>query len=94
VGDIQLELYIAGQSRNSLIALANLRRLCDQELLGRCVLRVFDILENPQAAEAANILATPTLIKRAPLPMRQIVGDLSLTSRVLDVLDLDAGPTS
>lgn len=92
VAELQLELYIAGQSRNSLTALANLRRLCERELVGRCDLTVVDILEDPQAAEAANILATPTLIKRAPPPLRRIVGDLSLTQIVLDSLDFDEDP--
>jgi circadian clock protein KaiB len=89
VADLQLELYIAGQSRNSLAAVSNLRRLCEHELRGKYDLRVVDILEHPQAAEAANILATPTLIKRAPPPLRRIVGDLSLTSVVLAGLDID-----
>ncbi len=89
MAELQLELYIAGQSRNSLVALDNLRRLCERELAGRCDLRVVDILEEPAAAEAANILATPTLIKRAPPPLRRIIGDLSMTRTVLDGLDFE-----
>lgn len=92
MAELQLELYIAGQSRNSLAALSNLRRLCERELVGRCELTVVDILEDPEAAEAANILATPTLIKRAPPPLRRIVGDLSLRKAVLDGLDFDEEP--
>ncbi len=88
--DLRLELYIVGHARNSQIAVANLRRLCEHELLGKCELHIVDILENPEAAEAANIVATPTLIRRAPLPVRRIVGDLSLTETVLDTLDSGA----
>jgi circadian clock protein KaiB len=87
--DLRLELYIVGQSRNSQVAVANLRRLCEHELLGKCDLQIVDILENPEAAEAANIVATPTLIRRAPPPVRRIVGDLSATETVLDTLDTD-----
>jgi circadian clock protein KaiB len=88
--DLRLELYIVGLSRNSQIAVANLRRLCAHELLGRCDLQIIDILEHPEAAEAANIVATPTLIRRSPRPVRRIVGDLSLTDTVLDSLDSEA----
>ena len=88
---LRLELYIVGHARNSQTALANLRRLCDQQLAGRCELLIVDILEHPEAAEAANIVATPTLIRRAPPPVRRIVGDLSLTATVLDTLDGDCG---
>jgi circadian clock protein KaiB len=89
--DLLLELYIVGHTRNSQTAVANLKRLCDQQLLGRCNLHIVDVLDNPDAAEAANIVATPTLIRRAPLPVRRIVGDLSLTETVLDTLECD-GP--
>jgi circadian clock protein KaiB len=85
--DLRLELYIVGHSRSSQTAVTNLRRICEHELLGRCDLHIIDVLEQPDAAEAANIIATPTLIRRAPLPVRRIVGDLSLTESVLETLD-------
>lgn len=72
------------------MAVANLRRLCEHERLGKCELQIVDILENLEAAEAANIIATPTLIRRSPLPVRRIVGDLSMTETVLDTMDSDA----
>lgn len=90
VPDLHLELYIVGHSRNSQTAVANLRRLCEHELHGRCELHIVDILENPEAAEANNIVATPTLIRRAPPPVRRIVGDLSMMEAVLDSLDSEA----
>ena len=89
MADLRLELYIVGHARNSQTAVANLQRLCSQQLQGRCELQIVDVLENPEAAEAANIVATPTLIRRVPLPVRRIVGDLSLTETVLDTLDSD-----
>jgi circadian clock protein KaiB len=88
VADLRLELYIVGRSRHSLIALANLQRLCETEHFGDYELEVIDVLEHPEAAEAANILATPTLVKRAPTPVRRIVGDLSQTQAVLKCLDI------
>ena len=87
--ELVLELYVIAHSRNSEMAVANLRRLCEGELRGRCHLQIVDILEHPVAAETANIVATPTLIRRAPLPVRRIVGDLSLSEVVLDALGSD-----
>jgi circadian clock protein KaiB len=90
--DLLLELYVIGTARNSQAAMANLRRLCDGPLRGRCRLQIIDILEHPEAADQANIVATPTLIRRAPLPVRRIIGDLSDFQIVIDTLsaDLDA----
>lgn len=90
---LRLELYVIAHSRNSQTAITNLRRLCEHELMGQCELQVVDILEHPEAAEAANIVATPTLIRREPLPVRRIVGDLSLTDSVLDCLDSESAHT-
>lgn len=89
---LRLELYVAGHSSNSEAAIANLRRLCAEDLAGRCELEIFDILETPEAAEAANILVTPTLIRRAPLPIRRILGDLSDRQTVLDHLAFEWAP--
>lgn len=89
---LRLELYVAGHSSNSESAIANLRRLCAEDLAGRCELEIFDILETPEAAEAANILVTPTLIRRVPLPVRRIIGDLSERQTVLDHLAFEWAP--
>ncbi len=88
--EFKLELYVVGHSSNSRAALSNLRRICDEKLKGRYDLQVVDVLEQPELAEAANVIATPALVKRAPLPVRMIVGDLTQTERVLHGLDLDA----
>jgi circadian clock protein KaiB len=89
VAEMRLELYVVGRSPNSEAAVANLRRICEERLAGRYELLIIDVLENPEAAEAANIVATPTLIKRAPPPPRRIVGDLSATDAVLRGLGID-----
>jgi circadian clock protein KaiB len=72
-----LELFVVGQSSKAQRAEQNLRRLCEEKLAGRYELRITDVLENAEAAEAANIVATPALVRRAPLPVRMVVGDLS-----------------
>lgn len=84
-----LDLYVVGASPRSTTALNNLRRICERWLSGRYVLQVIDVLEQPDAAERANIVATPALVKRAPLPVRLIVGDMSRTEVVLSGLGLD-----
>ena len=68
----------------------NLRAVCDALLPGRYQLRITDVLEDADAAEAANIVATPALIRRQPLPVRVMVGDLSLRDELLYGLGLDA----
>jgi circadian clock protein KaiB len=83
-----LRLYIAGQTANSIKALANLQKICAEHLAGRYRLKVIDLLENPQLARGDQILAIPTLVRKLPLPVRKIIGDLSNTERVLVGLDL------
>lgn len=84
----ELRLYIAGQTARSLAALANLKRICDEHLRGRYRVKVIDLLERPQLARGDQILAIPTLVRKLPLPIRKLVGDLSDTERVLVGLDL------
>ena len=83
-----LRLYIAGQTPKSVAALANLKEICEEHLAGRYALQVVDLLENLQLARGDQILAIPTLVRKLPLPMRRIIGDLSNTERVLVGLDL------
>jgi circadian clock protein KaiB len=66
----------------------NLRKICDEELEGRYELQIIDVLAQPQLAENEKILATPTLIKQLPLPLRRVIGDLSDRERVLLGLDV------
>ena len=83
-----LKLYITGQTQKSERAIANLRRICEEELGRQYELRIIDILEHPQLAEDEKIIATPTLTKELPPPLRRIIGDLSDSERVLLGLDL------
>lgn len=87
-----LKLYVTGASPRSQRAIANLRRLCEEELPKEYALEVIDVLEHPQLAEEAHILATPTVIKELPHPARRIIGDLSDTAKVLLGLDLQPRP--
>ena len=83
-----LGLYIAGQSPKSILAIENLRRVCDEHLPGRYRIEVIDLLENPELARGEGIIAVPTLVRRVPLPVRTLIGDLSDTDRVLVGLQL------
>jgi circadian clock protein KaiB len=83
-----LTLYVTGQTPRSQRAIAALRQLCEQELHGEYELTVIDVLEHPQLAEDQKILATPTVVKELPPPIRRIIGDLSDAERVLLGLDL------
>ena len=83
-----LRLYVAGQSPNSMAAFDNLKRLCEERLRGRYRIEVIDLLKNPRLAKDDQILAIPTVVRRLPLPVRRIIGDLSNTERVLIGLDL------
>lgn len=70
------------------MAIANLRRICEQELGGQYQLEIIDVLEHPELAEEDKILATPTLIKQLPPPLRKVIGDLSDKEKVLLGLEL------
>ena len=83
-----LKLYVTGQTPRSQRAIENLYRTCEEALDGRYNIVIIDVLENPASAEEEKIMATPTLIKIAPLPLRRIIGDLSDTEKVLAGLDL------
>jgi len=84
----KLRLYVAGQTPKSLAAFANLKRLCDDHLKGRYTIEVIDLVETPRLAKDDQILAIPTLVRKLPLPVRKLIGDLSNTERVLVGLDL------
>jgi circadian clock protein KaiB len=83
-----LKLFITGQTVRSLRAITNLRRICEEGLGTEYELIIIDVLERPQLAEDEKILATPTLIRELPPPVRRIIGDLSDTNQVLLGLDL------
>lgn len=85
-----LKLYVTGKTPRAEQAIANLKRICEEELKGQYKLEIIDVLEHPQLAEDEKILATPTLIKRLPPPLRRVIGDLSDKDKVL--LGLDVWP--
>ena len=85
---ILLKLYVTGLTPKSERAVANMRRICQDELEGQYELVIIDVLERPQLAEDEKILATPTLIRELPLPLRRIIGDMSDTDKVLLGLDI------
>lgn len=83
-----LKLYVAGNTANSVRALKTLNNILEKEFKGVYALKVIDVLKNPQLAEEDKILATPTLSKILPPPVRRIIGDLSDREKVLIGLDL------
>ena len=85
----ELELFVLGHSSKAQEAERNVRRVCDAKLAGRYELRITDVLEDADAAEAANIVATPALVRRAPLPVCMVVGDLSVRDALLYGLGLE-----
>jgi len=83
-----LRLYIAGQTRNAITALNNIKAICKEQLKNKFRIEVIDLLKNPHLGRDEQILAIPTLQRKLPLPVRVIIGDLSNTERVLVGLDL------
>ena len=85
----EFDLYVSGATPNSTRALRNIKQICEQYLAGRYVLRIIDMYQQPELAQQAQIVAVPTLVRRLPLPRRQLVGDLSNQPAVLAILGLD-----
>jgi circadian clock protein KaiB len=83
-----LKLYITGQTPNSIRAMENLKRICEEELKDQYEIKVIDVLKEPQLAEDDKIIATPTLIKALPAPIGKIIGNLSDKEKVLLGLDM------
>jgi circadian clock protein KaiB len=83
-----LQLYVAGQSPKSLRAVTNLTSLCEGRLRKPYEIEVIDLVQHPMLARSEDILATPTLVRRQPAPVRRLIGDLSDTERVVVKLGL------
>ena len=83
-----LRLYVTGLTPKSTLAIANVRKLCEKYLESSYELEVIDIYQQPKLAKGEQIIATPTLIKKLPLPLRKLVGDMSDTGRFLVGIDL------
>jgi circadian clock protein KaiB len=83
-----LRLYVTGMTPRSTEAITRIKEICDEYLASRYELEVIDIYQQPTLAKGEQIIATPTLIKKLPLPLRRLVGDLSNKQRVLLGLDV------
>jgi circadian clock protein KaiB len=90
IGDIRycLRLYIAGTTVQSVRALENIKKICEEYLQDKYELEVIDIYKNPELAGKANIIAVPTLLKTLPPPLQRIIGDMSNTEKTLRCLDI------
>jgi circadian clock protein KaiB len=84
----KLRLFITGSTPRSVKAIENMRKICDENLSGRYDLEVVDVYQHPDATREFQIIATPTLVKVLPEPLRRIIGDLSDRERVLAGLNL------
>ena len=85
-----LRLYVAGQTPKSILALANLKKLCQEHLSEKYNIEIIDLVRNPQLARKDQILAIPTLVRNLPQPIKKIIGDLSNTEKVLLGLEVRA----
>ena len=83
-----LRLYVTGVTPRSQLAIANVKRICEEHLKGRYELEVIDIYQQPVLARGEQIIATPTLIKKIPTPLRRFIGDMADTEKILLGLDL------
>ena len=87
-GKYVLRLYVTGMTPKSTRAIANVQTLCEEHLAGRYELKIIDIYQQPKLAKEGQIIATPTLIKQLPLPLRRLIGDMSDTEKFLAGIDL------
>ncbi len=83
MGALHLRLYITGQTPRSEQAITNIKRICENHISENYKLEIINVLEEPERAEEDMVIATPTLLRLTPPPARRIIGDLSLTDRVL-----------
>jgi circadian clock protein KaiB len=84
----ELRLYISGQTVKSLKAVANLRRICEEQLAGEYRIELVDLSEHPELARIDDIVALPTLVRKLPPPLRRIIGDLSSSEKVILGLEI------
>jgi|SRR6187200_2516350 circadian clock protein KaiB len=84
----ELRLYIAGNTPKSVAALNNLKKYCEEHLSGQYKIEIIDLLKQPQLAAGDQILAIPTLVRKVPVPIRKIIGDLSNEEKVLVGLNI------
>lgn len=87
----QLRLYVMDETPKSVAAFVNLKMVCESRLKGHYRIKVIDLLKHPQLAKGDQILAIPTVVRRLPIPMRTVIGNLSDIDNVLVGLDLKSG---
>ncbi|MBO3271274.1 MULTISPECIES: circadian clock KaiB family protein [Hymenobacter] len=92
--DYVFQLFITGATPNSTRAVRNLKDICEQYLAGRYELQIIDIYQQPLLAKEEQIIAAPTLVRKRPLPVRRLIGDLSERATVLATLGLPDPPTT
>lgn len=90
--EFELRLYVAGQTPKSIAAIANLKRICEENLKGRYSIEVIDLMQNPHLARRDQIIAIPTLVRKLPEPIKKIIGDLSDEEKVLVGLEIEKMP--
>lgn len=84
----ELRLYVAGKTPKSMTALKNLKKYCEEYMPGEYKIEIIDLLKTPQLAEGDQIFAVPTLVRKVPVPIRKIIGDLSNEEKVLVGLNI------
>lgn len=87
-GSYVLQLFVSGMSPRSTSAIKTIKALCDELLAGKYTLQVVDLYDDPQTARLHRVLASPTLIRQRPLPVRRLIGDLSDRGTVLQALGI------
>lgn len=90
--EYEFHLYVTGATPNSTRAVRHIKAICEEFLAGRYELRIIDMYQQPELAQQAQIVAAPTLVRRRPLPLRRLIGDLSNRAAVLTALELDHLP--
>ena len=83
-----LRLYVSNHTPKSMVAFANLKRICEEHLAEHYQIEVIDLQEHPELAREEQIVAIPTVVRRSPLPPRKVVGDLSNAEKTLRGLQL------
>ena len=87
-GSFVLQLFVSGMSPRSTSAIKTIKGLCEELLAGKYTLEIVDLYDDPHAARLQNVVASPTLVRQRPLPVRRLIGDLSDRATVLRTLGL------
>jgi len=88
VKEWQLRIYVAGETDKSRKAIENLKKVCEEHLKGKYEIEVVDLVKSPQLAAEDQIFAVPTIIRKLPEPLKKLIGDMSVSEKVLVGLDI------